>query len=173
MPDWYDDPVAFEFAFRTANVIFDWFRPPGDPSGAVIDYAPMEFGRRALLLEIQQADLSTPFEKQTEHQRWLAKMNRAIRPVGSRPIVWGESAADTRDRRSETASFQDEFITLIRKYAEATRKPSKKDPREPGPPLTEAEERKLGELQVRAWKTLTKSQKETLAKLPRKTEEEE
>jgi hypothetical protein len=146
-PKWWTDPYQFELAARAVSATFAMFRPRGETPDDV-DCRQVDFGRQALLRDVQLADSSKPFERQTVYERWKSQTKRELGSLADLPITFGKSAGEVRDLQALTAPFYDELVELSRKDAASKRE------QEPGPPLTKSEEARLKEL----WRKVQEAQ---------------
>ena len=146
-PKWWTDPYSFELAAHAVSATFATFRPRGEIPNDV-DMRPVDFGRQALLREIQLENASKPFERQTVYERWKSQVKQDIGSLADLAITFGESAAQVRDRWALARPLFDEVMELSKRdFA------SKKE-EDPGPPLTEPEKARLKEL----WRMVQEAQ---------------
>jgi hypothetical protein len=115
--DWWTDPYLYGQARQVVLKALDLFKPPEAAIDAEPDNARQaEFEIEALLHEIQLFDESNkPFVKQTPHERRLGMMKKDLGPLAERPVVWGESAGQARERHERAREVLRELIPLSRK----------------------------------------------------------
>jgi hypothetical protein len=113
---WWTDPHLFALAAESVRANFDMWRPQGQPP-ADIDSTIIDFVRQSMLREVEQADLTKPFEKQTAHEKWLAKVREDLGPLALQPLTWGKSAAELHVLEAQTKPILDEYKVLSRKEA--------------------------------------------------------
>jgi hypothetical protein len=114
---WWDDPYLFDQAARLAVASFEMLRPHGEPSpeGEPLGEHSARFAIQSTVREIQTADPSISFEKQTPYQRWLTIMKQDLGPLADRPSVFGLTADEARELRALAKPILDEYIPLSRK----------------------------------------------------------
>jgi hypothetical protein len=146
-PKWWTDPYSFELAAHAVNSTFSTFRPRGETPNNV-DCRPVDFGRQALLREIQIEGSSKPFERQTVYERWKSQVKQDIGSLADLAVTFGESAAEVRDRWALVLPFYPELVDLSKRDGASKRE------KDPGPPLTESEKDRLKEL----WRKVQEAQ---------------
>jgi hypothetical protein len=122
---WWDDPYLFDQAAKLVVAAFEMLRPQGEvvaptpESGELLGDRSARFAVEATLRDIQAADPSIPFGKQTPYQRWLNMLKADLGPLADRPRIWGFSADEVRVLRALAKPILDELIPLSRKAAQA------------------------------------------------------
>ncbi len=115
---WHDDPYLFEQAMAAVRAALEIFRPEGPPPPQATEEVLALGGRRQaelsvaeMLREIQVADLATSLEKQSRHQRGMARLRADLGPLADRPRIYGRTASETRQEHE----LGREFMALHRK----------------------------------------------------------
>ena len=86
---WWNDPGQFDGAAKLAAAAFAMLRPPGPRPKIFVSHAAGDemSALRAALREIQAADGSVGFEKQTARQRQLVRLKADLGPLIDRALA--------------------------------------------------------------------------------------
>jgi hypothetical protein len=133
---WMQDPYLYQQAENAITAALRLFRPEGTPPETVSE--SLELGgtqqgalmMREELRDVQLADPSIPFAKQSARQQMLSMRKADLGDLADRPRIYGRTA----DRTRQEASLGRQAAELIRK---AQRQPKQ---------MTSAEKAELGQL---------------------------
>ena len=114
---WWNDVYSFEQAAKVVASAFALLRPPGAPApeGEPFGEHSAEFAIQATLREIQTADLTVPFDRRTNHQKWLALMKAGLGDLADRPALFGQTADQARALNEAAKPILAELIPLSKK----------------------------------------------------------
>jgi hypothetical protein len=114
---WWDDPRLFDQVTKLCAAALELLRPhePSQEDEDPVGARSAQFAIEATLREIQTADLSVPFDRRTNHQKWLALMKQGLGDLADRPAIWGQTAAAARKLKEAAAPVLEELIPLAQK----------------------------------------------------------
>jgi hypothetical protein len=120
---WTTDPYLYDQAVRVVESAFAMFKPKGEPptGEALFDAGGPNQGTffvAATLREMQLVDPNKPFGEQSPYERWLNRLRADLGPLADKPVIWGETAAQAREKNKVWIRVREELVKLSRKAAQ-------------------------------------------------------
>ena len=112
---WWNDPYLYVQVEQMVIAALGVLRPRGPLPN--IDPRQRDFVLNALVREIQVADPSVPFEKQTPHQRRINRLKQDLGLLADRAAPFGVDADAAREEVASMKPFREELIALTKKNA--------------------------------------------------------
>jgi hypothetical protein len=134
---WMDDAYLYQQAENALIATLRLFRPEGAPPKESLDFGGTQQGAllaREEFRDVQLADSSIPFAKQSTRQRVLHTEKADLGALADRPQIYGRTAEQTRQEE-----------TLGRRFAELMRK-AQRDRKHKTHEMTEKEYEELTQL---------------------------